>query len=88
MFSLPKHATLFCLLFLLCQQRGLAQSTNRLQPGYIIPLRGDTVRGFVEPLAKFVSAQGIGFRAAVGAPSQRYQPEQLRGFGLVGAKPT
>ena len=86
MLSLQKYATLFFLLFLIGQQRSLAQSADRLQPGYIIPLQGDTVRGFVEPLARFVTAQGIGFRTAASTPSQRYQPEQLRGFGLAGGK--
>ncbi|MCC2547515.1 hypothetical protein LJY25_13750 [Hymenobacter sp. BT175] len=57
-----------------------AQANSGARPGYIITLRGDTVRGLVQAAAK-PTENGVSFQATEAAASKLYFPSTIRGFG-------
>ncbi|MCC2547514.1 PorT family protein [Hymenobacter sp. BT175] len=60
-----------------------AQSDAKMQPGYIVTLRGDTVRGLLSA-SRFVSENGLQFKPSNADPVKVYFPAELRGFGEQG----
>ena len=69
-----------CLLGVFLSLRAHAQ-TN-FQPGYVLPLVGDTLRGEIDSRDGRASAQRCRFRATAQGEVATYQPTGLRGYGL------
>jgi len=67
---------------LLLLSAGASAQTN-FQPGYVLPLSGDTLRGQVDARGAQRNARLSRFRPADGAAVTEYQPTQLRGYGFT-----
>ncbi|TGE22253.1 PorT family protein [Hymenobacter aquaticus] len=61
-----------------------AQAQTGRQPGYIVPLAGDTVRGTLVLGRAQRNALLCEFQAAGQAAAKQYQPAELRGYGTAG----
>ncbi len=57
---------------------------TNFQPGYILPLAGDTLRGEVDLRGAQRNARLCRFRTSEKTPVIEYQPQQLRGYGFEG----
>ncbi|WP_100338822.1 porin family protein [Hymenobacter chitinivorans] len=60
-----------------------AQAQTGRQPGYIVPLAGDTIRGTVIINRGQRNAQACEFEAAGQATAKQYSPAELRGYGTA-----
>ncbi|WP_148103411.1 porin family protein [Hymenobacter rigui] len=69
------------LLPLLAVTASAAAQTN-FQPGYVLPLSGDTLRGEVDSRGELRGATLCRFRASAQAGATEYRPTEIRGYGL------
>jgi Outer membrane protein beta-barrel domain len=60
-----------------------AVAQTNFQPGYVVALAGDTLRGEVDARSAQRNASLIRFRTSPTAEPVPYQPAQLRGYGLA-----
>ena len=58
------------------------RAQTNFQPGYVLPLAGDTLRGEVDARDGRASAERCRFRASPQAEAVPYLPAMLRGYGL------
>jgi len=77
---------LLLLLLVTSKHQLVAQIPKNLKAGYIIPAQGDTVRGYLASVPRFVSSIGVVFQPTVDGIKQTYGVKQLRGFGTTGGK--
>lgn len=59
---------------------------TNFQPGYVVALTGDTLRGEVDTRGAQRNARLTRFRSAPGAMVTEYSPRRLRGYGLTGGQ--
>lgn len=78
--TLTYQAFLCCVLFL-TGISGFLFAQDPLQPGYIIPLEGDAITGFVDLRGQASNAQMIRFRTALDSKEQVFYPEDIREYG-------
>lgn len=77
-----KHFYKSLLVLLLLPLFSLAQSNYK--PGYIITLKGDTVRGFVNYREWNANPNSIEFKAANAVNGKKYLPAEIRFFSIDG----
>ena len=64
-----------------------AQAQGRFQPGYVVLLRGDTLRGFVETPTRNTVMRGVEFKNNAGQVDNIFYPiKALRAAGLTGGR--
>lgn len=63
-----------------------SHAQQAFQPGYVLPLGADTLRGQVQPLGPQRGQRECVFRASAAA-SVTYSPAQLRGYGFLPVGP-
>ena len=65
----------------------VAWAQGRFQPGYVVLLRGDTLRGLVEVPTHSTVMRGVDFRKSAGEANKIFYPiKLLRGVQLTGGK--
>lgn len=63
-----------------------ARAQANFQPGYVVPLAGDTLRGQVQELGELRSALTCRFRPGPAAAATDYAPTALRAYGFTGGE--
>jgi hypothetical protein len=59
-----------------------SQAQTNFQPGYLITLEGDSLKGWVDEQGHIANARSIQFKAAESDPARRYFPHEIAGFGI------
>ena len=62
---------------------GIAQAQKNFQPGFIVPLSGDTLRGEVDSRGGQRMATLCLFRTAADPTQRRYSPTELKAYGFA-----
>ncbi|WP_185816887.1 porin family protein [Hymenobacter metallilatus] len=60
----------------------VAIAQTNFQPGYVVPLSGDTLRGEVDSRGELRGATLCRFRASAQADATEYKPGEIRGYGF------
>lgn len=60
------------------------RAQHGFKAGYVVPLRGDTLRGEVQPRSELRNSTQCRFRPAGSASVTEYSPTELRGYGIRG----
>lgn len=64
-----------------------AQAQGRLQPGYVVLLRGDTLRGLLEAPTRNTVMRGVDFKPSASPADKTFYPiKLLRAAGLTGGR--
>ncbi|OWP63859.1 hypothetical protein CDA63_06510 [Hymenobacter amundsenii] len=71
-------------LLLLLITATVASAQTNFRPGYVVTLDGDTLHGEVDSRGSQRNARLARYRPSDAASITDYQPQQLRGYGLVG----
>lgn len=77
------QSTTLCKLLLVLALPLVARAQTKFEPGYVLPLAGDTLRGQVQLRGELRNARTCLFRPAETAPPTDYAPTQLRGYGTA-----
>lgn len=73
---------LYALLFLFVVSTFQSQAQRNFKPGYIVTLKGDTTKGFVDYKEWNENPREITFKTTEQAASQQYSPDNIKAFGV------
>lgn len=74
------------LAILFCLVSNFTKAQTNFQPGYVVTLSGDTLRGEVDARRAERSARIARFRASETAAAEEYKPLQIKGYGFVNGR--
>jgi hypothetical protein len=81
-----KYVFIVLLIFFFCNANLKANSTSNFKEGYIISLKGDTIKGFLlEQIGRNASKQCV-FKPNANSESKMYKPDEIAGYRYLNGK--